>query len=244
MGMMKVGAGVALMLVAVGPGIGLVGLTVLASPGSEAFCITSGPSTSTGGGEPIAPETPPETASVVFPLPAGTWYRTDQFGWRDFPPSPWHTGVDYAAADGTPIMAVADGIVTVAEFSAGWGGLIVIEHTVGGQTVATAYAHMWQHGIYVSPRQKVKAGHHIGDVGSSGLSTGAHLHFEVRPGGSYAEAIDPEPWLAAQGAIDLGGPDGVNTPAGCTPEEDEAGADDPASAPEADEVVAAREESP
>ena len=115
------------------------------------------------------------------------------------------------AADGTPIMAVADGYVTVAEFSAGWGGLIVIEHTVNGQLVATAYAHSWQHAIYVTAGQRVKAGDHIGDVGSSGLSTGPHLHFEVRPGGSYAEAIDPEPWLAAHGAIDLGMPDRTTT---------------------------------
>ena len=61
------------------------------------------------------------------------------------------------AADGTPIMAVADGYVTVAEFTGGWGGLIVIEHTVNGQLVATAYAHSWQHAIYVTAGQRVKA---------------------------------------------------------------------------------------
>jgi murein DD-endopeptidase MepM/ murein hydrolase activator NlpD len=62
-----------------------------------------------------------------------------------------HTGTDFAAPDGTPILAAADGTVTVAEFSGGYGGLIVIEHTIDGQTVATAYAHMWQHGIHVRP---------------------------------------------------------------------------------------------
>lgn len=218
--MMKLTAGLATAVLAVGPGLGLLGVAAIATPATPAYCAAP-PSNTNGGGGSLAPETPPESAEVVFPLPAGTWYRTDQFGWRDFPPSPWHTGDDYAAADGTPIMAVADGYVTVAEFSAGWGGLIVIEHTVNGQLVATAYAHSWQHAIYVTAGQRVKAGDHIGDVGSSGLSTGPHLHFEVRPGGSYAAAIDPEPWLAAHGAIDLGMPDRTTTSiTGCDTEPD------------------------
>ena len=221
--MMKLTAGLAALVLAVGPGIGLLGVAAIATPSAPAYCAGTSTGTGTGdGGGSLAPEKPPESAEVVFPLPAGTWVRTDRFGWRDFPPSPWHTGVDYAAADGTPIMAVADGYVTVSEFSAGWGGLVVIEHTVKGQLVATAYAHSWQHGIYVTAGQKVEAGDHIADVGSSGLSTGAHLHFEVRPGGTYATAVDPEPWLAANGAIDLGSPDRAETSmTGCSPESEE-----------------------
>ncbi len=78
---------------------------------------------------------------------------TSEFGPRIHPitgePS-FHTGTDFAAPDGTPILAAADGTVTVAEFSGGYGGLIVIEHQIDGQTVATAYAHMWQSGILVA----------------------------------------------------------------------------------------------
>jgi len=158
-----------------------------------------------GGGAPVVPE----TSRVVFPLPAGTWVRTDPYGMRVHPlTGVWsmHTGTDFAAADGTAIFAVADGVVTHAGFSGGYGGLIVIEHTVGGERVASAYAHMWQHGIYVTDGQTVTAGQHIGDVGSSGQSTGAHLHFEIRPGGAGAAAIDAEPWLAANGALDLDAP--------------------------------------
>ncbi|KJL29680.1 Murein DD-endopeptidase MepM [Microbacterium azadirachtae] len=159
-----------------------------------------------GGGGGSATPIVPETTRTVFPLPTGTWVRTDPFGMRVHPiTGEWsmHYGTDFAAADGTPIFAIADGVVTHAGFSGGYGGLIVIEHTVGGQRVASAYAHMWENGIYVSDGQTVSAGQHIGDVGSSGQSTGAHLHFEIRDGGSSGTAVDSEPWLAEHGALDL-----------------------------------------
>ncbi len=122
---------------------------------------------------------------------------TSPFGYRMHPTlNEWtlHEGTDYAAADGTAIYAVADGIVSVAEYSDTWGGQIVIDHTVGGQPVSTGYIHMWRSGIHVTVGDRVTAGQHIGDVGNSGRSTGPHLHFEVRPGGG--EAIDADAWLA------------------------------------------------
>lgn len=159
------------------------------------------------------------SSRVVFPLPEGTWVLTSPFGMRTHPitgEQKLHTGTDFAAPDGTPILAAADGLVTVAEFSGGYGGLIVIEHTIDGHKVATAYAHMWQHGIHVHAGNHVTAGQHIGDVGSSGMSTGAHLHFEVRPGGTNGEAIDAAAWLNQHGAANLptatsGSPAACNT---------------------------------
>ena len=147
-----------------------------------------------------------ESSRVVFPLPEGTWVVTSEFGYRSDPftgETSYHSGLDLGAADGTPILVAADGTVTVAGFSGGYGGLIIVEHTINGQTVATGYAHMWQHGIHVSVGDRVRAGQHIGDVGSSGRSTGAHLHFEVRPGGTNGEQIDPAAWLNQHNAADL-----------------------------------------
>lgn len=147
-----------------------------------------------------------ETSQVVFPLPEGTWVMTSPFGPRVHPitgETKLHAGTDFAAPDGTPILAAADGIVTVAEYSEAGGGVIVVEHTIDGETVATAYIHMWQSGISVVPGEMVTAGQHIGDVGSSGQSTGPHLHFEVRAGGTNAEAVDPATWLNDHDAADL-----------------------------------------
>jgi murein DD-endopeptidase MepM/ murein hydrolase activator NlpD len=157
-----------------------------------------------GGGNTSGPGPVPETSRIVFPLPEGTYTSTDSFGWRSDPftgEREFHSGSDLAAADGTPISAIADGRVTVAEFSAGWGGLIIVEHTVQGERVASYYAHMWQDGIYVTAGETVTAGQHIGDVGSSGRSTGAHLHIEIRPGGQGQPPVDAVDWLAQHGAV-------------------------------------------
>lgn len=159
----------------------------------------------------------PETTRVVFPLPDGSWVKTGGFGGRadpfTFEPD-YHFGTDYGAADGTPIFAVADGVVVQASYTGTWGGLIIIEHTVQGARVASYYAHMWEHGIHVTDGMTVTAGQHIGDVGSSGKSTGAHLHLEIRPGGQGQPAIDSDKWLQDQGAEGL--TDGETSRASCT----------------------------
>ncbi|SJN15544.1 LysM domain / Lipoprotein NlpD [Microbacterium esteraromaticum] len=166
-----------------------------------------------GGGTPVVPE----TTRIVFPLPEGTWVDTDSFGWRTDPftgERAFHSGSDLAAADGTAILAVADGVVVHAGYSGGFGGLIIIEHTVRGERVASYYAHMWETGIHVTEGMSVTAGQHIGDVGSSGRSTGPHLHLEIHPGGQGQPAVDGTAWLADHGAEGLSG--GGTAPATCT----------------------------
>lgn len=156
----------------------------------------------------------PETSRLVFPLPTGSYEQTSSFGPRIDPitgEARLHAGTDLAAADGTPIFALADGLVTYAGMVDGFSGQITIEHTIGGEKVATKYIHMWAYGIHVAAGDRVIAGQQIGDVGSSGHSTGPHLHFQVHPGGGNAPAIDAVPWLAEHSV------DGIDAPAGGGP---------------------------
>lgn len=160
----------------------------------------------------------PETSRVVFPLPAGTYTTSDSFGPRIDPYTGverFHAGSDLPAPAGTPILAVADGLVTFAGERGTFGGLIVLEHTVGGDRVASYYAHMYPDGIHVAAGDSVPAGQHIGDVGSAGRSTGPHLHLEIHPGGASEPAVDALVWLADHGAAGLAGAE-VAT-AGCRP---------------------------
>ncbi|MEJ6478117.1 MAG: DUF5930 domain-containing protein [Octadecabacter sp.] len=111
-----------------------------------------------------------------FAVPVQDSYRfTSGFGQR------WgrmHNGTDFAAPIGTPIYAPADGVVTFAGWSSGYGRLVKIQHEFG---VETRYAH--QNRIRVEVGQRVSRGDRIGDIGNSGRSTGPHLHYEIRVGG-------------------------------------------------------------
>jgi murein DD-endopeptidase MepM/ murein hydrolase activator NlpD len=105
---------------------------------------------------------------------------TSPFGARSDPFSgegAFHTGVDISALFGTPVRAAADGIVTFAEMENGYGRLIKIDH---GNGIETYYAHLSR--FYVQQGQDVRRGEMIGAVGSSGLVTAPHLHYEVRIG--------------------------------------------------------------
>ncbi|MEI2811920.1 MAG: M23 family metallopeptidase [Nocardioides sp.] len=207
-----VGGLVALLLA---PASILLGLGALLSPAAQAQnqCLIAPAAQSAVGADPSVPE----TARVVFPLPAGTWVRTSGFGMRVHPVTgvyKLHTGADYAAPSGTHILAAADGRVAFAGPASGYGHLILIEHTVGGQRVATGYAHMFGDGIHVKVGDTVTAGQYIADVGMDGYATGPHLHFEVRPGGANATPVDPEPWLSKNGATNVDG--GAADSAGCS----------------------------
>lgn len=96
-------------------------------------------------------------------------------------------GMDIAAPNGTDIKAAADGTVTYAGWMGGYGNLIIISH---GNGIQTYYGHCSK--LYVSNGKEVKAGDVIAAVGSTGNSTGNHLHFEIRKNGSQ---INPQKYL-------------------------------------------------
>ena len=144
-----------------------------------------------GGGEVMSPDgTRAPTGTLQWPLPvAGT--ITSQFGHRIDPITgevSSHTGTDIACAEGTPILATADGVVTVANGLDSWGGsygyYIQIDH---GGGLETLYAHCSS--ICVSTSQQVQAGQVIGYVGHTGRVTGSHLHLETRVNGSRVDSM-------------------------------------------------------
>jgi murein DD-endopeptidase MepM/ murein hydrolase activator NlpD len=128
-----------------------------------------------------------------FDIPVKDAFRwTSGFGMRQDPKG-WgtrmHAGTDMAGSYGTPIYATADGVVTHAGWSSGYGRLIKIQHQFG---IETRYGHLSQ--IRVEVGQKVSRGDRIGDMGNSGRSTGTHLHYEVRIGGN---AVNPMTFIKA-----------------------------------------------
>ena len=144
-----------------------------------------------GGGELMNPDsTRTPTGTLQWPLPvAGT--ITSQFGHRVDPITgevSSHTGTDIACAEGTPILAAADGVVTVANGLDSWGGSYgyYIQIDYGGG-LKTLYAHCSS--ICVATGQQVQAGQAIGYVGHTGRVTGSHLHLEVRIDGNRADAM-------------------------------------------------------
>jgi murein DD-endopeptidase MepM/ murein hydrolase activator NlpD len=122
-----------------------------------------------------------------FALPVLDDFRfTSGFGMR------WgrlHAGTDFAAPVGTPIYATADGVVTEAGWSSGYGRMIKIQHDFG---IETRYAHL--NAMRVEVGDRVSRGERIGDMGNSGRSTGPHLHYEIRIGG---EPVNPMIYIRA-----------------------------------------------
>ncbi|MEG4586662.1 peptidoglycan DD-metalloendopeptidase family protein [Microcoleus sp. MOSTC5] len=160
--------------------------------GADGYDPLSNPSL----GRMVSPELPPLSSPETY-LPNGKqsangfiWpskgVLTSGYGWR------WgrmHKGIDIAGPIGTPIVAASDGVVTYAQWNdGGYGYLVEITHADGTETV---YAHNSR--ILVQKGQKVAQGEQISEMGSTGFSTGPHLHFEVHPAGQGA--INPMAFL-------------------------------------------------
>lgn len=115
---------------------------------------------------------------------------TSRFGWRSSPwggGSDWHPGLDIADDYGTPIYATADGVVVFSGWYAGYGKMVQIDH---GNGIATLYGHNSENLVDVG--QSIRKGQHIANMGSTGYSTGTHVHYEVRVNDS---AVNPANFL-------------------------------------------------
>ncbi len=127
---------------------------------------------------------------LLFPI-IGSAITTSEFGWRLHPViGNWlmHAGKDLAAPEGTPVVAALSGTVTSSGLAGGYGIAVELEHSKPRRR--TLYGHLSE--IYVKTGQTVRQGEVIGRVGSTGLSTGPHLHFELRrPEGDGWVAMDP-----------------------------------------------------
>ena len=124
--------------------------------------------------------------SFTWPCPASSRI-TSSFGDRESPTegaSSNHKGVDIGASTGSAVLAAADGTVVIATYSASAGNYVMINH---GGGVYTVYMHMSS--IAVSVGQEVSRGETVGAVGSTGYSTGPHLHFGLRINGTYVNPL-------------------------------------------------------
>lgn len=131
-----------------------------------------------------------KASTLPSTMPTEVAYNSSSYGWRVDPFSgkeAFHEGLDFVADSGTPIYASAAGIVTAAEQTPDYGRIVKINH---GSGLETRYAHASQ--LLVKAGERVERGQLIARVGSTGRSTGAHLHFEVRLNGA---ALDPRKYL-------------------------------------------------
>lgn len=122
--------------------------------------------------------------------PTSVAYNSSSYGWRIDPFNGYkafHEGLDFPANTGTPIRAAADGIVSFAEHTPDYGNIVKIEHGAG---LETRYAHASKLLVHVGER--VVKGQEVAEVGSTGRSTGPHLHYEIRLNG---ESLDPRKYL-------------------------------------------------
>jgi murein DD-endopeptidase MepM/ murein hydrolase activator NlpD len=128
-----------------------------------------------------------------YPVPISSGYGERSAPCRGC--SSMHMGVDFTPGVGTPIYAIADGVVTTSLADQwGFGTHVIITHTINGQTVTSTYAHMQAGSTALVAGEQISVGDFIGTVGMTGTATGNHLHFEITVDGAN---VDPFAWLQA-----------------------------------------------
>jgi murein DD-endopeptidase MepM/ murein hydrolase activator NlpD len=141
----------------------------------------------------VAPFRPSGSVSIPSRVPVENFHMSSEFGMRVHPVlggRRMHKGVDLPSPVGTPVHATADGTVSRADWFSSYGLYVSIEH---GGNIETRYGHMSR--LNVAAGQHVHKGDVIGYVGTTGRSTGPHLHYEVRVAG---EAVNPVPYMQAE----------------------------------------------
>ena len=161
---------------------GLVSFSSRALPSDAVFSVALRTS------RPLLPSLATLSYNGAMPslMPVAARAMTSGFGYRQHPilgTMRAHSGVDLAASWGSPIVATSDGVVNTANWAGGYGLLVALDHGGGLQT---RYGHMSR--LAVMPGQQVRKGEVIGYVGSTGRSTGPHLHYEIRING---QAVNP-----------------------------------------------------
>lgn len=166
--------------------------------------VAPGQAPGTGGAPAVFATTPPMSPPAVPGAGSSgnaTWVTpvqgrlTSSYGHRHGVAgrgNEFHTGLDIAAPQGTPVRAASGGVVKSAAADGNYGNAVVIDH---GNGVTTRYAH--NSVLHVKPGQEVRAGESVAAVGSTGRSTGPHLHFEVRVNNEH---VDPAKWLKQRNA--------------------------------------------
>ncbi len=172
-----------------------------AVPGSDAdalrFVVNTGAGSTTTGGPVVTGGVPVIGRGWTLPLRLGTFALSQRFGVRNGRDANGHPGIDLAAPLGTPIYAASEGDVLYWGPAQGFGNWIVLQHPGGVQTV---YGHMRYQDLLIPPDAHVKVGQNIARVGSEGMSTGPHLHFEVHIDN---QRTDPIAFLNAQGVNNI-----------------------------------------
>lgn len=146
-----------------------------------------------------------EKVGLQLPLPAKSYGFTSDYGERCPPTSgasSKHGGIDLAAPNGTPIYAIADGTITkvIDGVVGGQGGTVILATEINGERVDFFYHHMEKSSSFVKVGDQVKAGQQITAVGSTGVSTGPHLHIEVWEGGyGTGTRVDPKGYFSKVG---------------------------------------------
>lgn len=157
--------------------------TALSGRLSRAFEIGLSPTSHDGGDSVINMADAPELWPVMGPITSSFGERADPFNGE----GAFHKGIDISASYGEPVRATADGVVVTAGMGNGYGREILIDH---GSGIATLYGHL--SGFACTPGEQVKVGQIIGYVGTSGRSTGPHLHYEVHIRNT---AVNPHKYL-------------------------------------------------